>query len=61
VKALQQILEWLGFSTPFVYAAGTYDFFHYLDKQASPKAKKAISGWLSRLNDLPHFFGPRLA
>lgn len=39
-------LKLLGLGTPFIYAAGTYGFFHYLDKQASPKAKKAIAGWL---------------
>jgi hypothetical protein len=31
------------------YAAGTHGFFHYLDTQASAKAKKAISGWFKPL------------
>jgi hypothetical protein len=46
---LLEIIKQLGFFTPFIYAAGTYGFFHYLDKQASPKAKKAISGWFKPL------------
>jgi hypothetical protein len=33
-------------STPFIYATATFGFFHYLDKQVSDEAKKAISGWL---------------
>jgi hypothetical protein len=43
---LKKVLEALGFSTPFLYAAATYGFFHWLDKKASGAAKKAISGWL---------------
>jgi hypothetical protein len=34
---LLEIIKQLGFITPFIYAAGTYGFFHYLDKQASAK------------------------
>jgi hypothetical protein len=43
---LSEVLKLLGFSTPFVYAAAVYGFFHYLDKKASGQAKKAISAWL---------------
>ncbi len=41
-----QVLKLLGFTTPFIYAAATYGFFHWLDKKASGPAKRAISGWL---------------
>jgi|SRR5262245_3632240 len=43
---LSEVLKLIGFTTPFVYAAAVYGFFHYLDKKASGQAKKAISGWL---------------
>ena len=45
----EQALEKLGLATPFVYAAGIYYFFHYLDGQASAQAKTAISGWFKPL------------
>jgi hypothetical protein len=41
-----EALKLLGFANPFIYAAATFAFFHYLDKKASGQAKKAISGWL---------------
>jgi hypothetical protein len=43
---LSEILKLTGFTTPFVYAAAVYGFFHYVDKKASAQAKKAISAWL---------------
>jgi hypothetical protein len=43
---LSEVLKLLGFSTPFVYAAAVYGFFHYLDEKASEPAKAAISSWL---------------
>jgi hypothetical protein len=43
---LTEILRFLGFTTPLIYGAATYQFFHYLDKNASGPAKKAIAGWL---------------
>jgi hypothetical protein len=46
---VEEALKLLGLGTPFIYAAGTYGFFHYLDTQASAKAKKAIAGWLKPL------------
>jgi hypothetical protein len=43
---LTEALKVLGFTTPFVYAAATYGFFHWLDKKASGAAKKAVSEWV---------------
>lgn len=43
---LTDVLKALGLTTPFIYAAATYGFFHWLDKKASGPAKRAISGWL---------------
>lgn len=43
---LTELLKGLGFTTPFIYAAATYGFFHYLDKRASGRAKQTISKWL---------------
>jgi hypothetical protein len=46
--ALRQILDILGFGTPFVYAFAVYGFFHFLDRKASGQAKRAISSWCER-------------
>jgi hypothetical protein len=43
---LKAALQTLGFGTPFIFAAATYSFFHWLDKNASPQASQAISRWL---------------
>jgi hypothetical protein len=43
---LQEVLKALGLSTPFIYAAAAYGFFHFLDEKASGPAKRALSGWL---------------
>jgi hypothetical protein len=43
---LAQVLKLFGFTTPLIYAAATYGFFHWLDKKASGPAKRAISSWL---------------
>jgi hypothetical protein len=48
--SLEEVLKLLGLGSPFIYAAGTFGLFHYLDRQASADAKKAISGWL-KLHD----------
>lgn len=40
---LTEVLKLLGFMTPFVYAAATYGFFHFLDKKASDAAKRALT------------------
>jgi len=45
----EEALDKLGLATPFIYGAGTYGFFHYLDNQASGQAKKAIAGWFKPL------------
>src|SRR5690606_34761627 len=39
-------LQYLGFSAPFAYAAAMYGLCFFLDKNASPQAKKAMSSWL---------------
>lgn len=44
----RQGLELLGISSPFIYAAMTYWAFLYLEKKASPQAKRAISDWLKK-------------
>ena len=43
---LREVLEVLGFTTPFAYTAAVYALFHHLDKKAAGRAKKAISQWL---------------
>jgi hypothetical protein len=43
--ALRQILTVLGFGSPFLYALAVCGLFHFLDKKASGKAKRAISSW----------------
>jgi hypothetical protein len=42
---VSEVLKLLGFSTPVIYASATYSLFHYLDRKASDKAKRAISAW----------------
>src|SRR5882757_2012216 len=42
-----EVLKLLGFATPFVYAAATYGFFHWLDKKASGQAKTVTSSWIN--------------
>jgi hypothetical protein len=46
MAALTDASELFGFATPFIYAAATFRFFHYLDKKVSDEATAAISGWL---------------
>src|SRR5687768_8246694 len=43
----QQAGEILGLGIPFMYAASVYGFFFYLDRKASPQAKKTISSWIN--------------
>ena len=45
-NAFKLFFSVLGLSTPFLYAAFTYWLFHWLDKKASAKAKRAFSKWL---------------
>jgi hypothetical protein len=37
--------EALGLGIPFMFAAATYGFFNWLDKNASVQARRAVSGW----------------
>ena len=46
MASLDNALELLGVSTPFVYAGATYWLFHWLDESASDQAKIAISSVL---------------
>src|ERR1051325_1904192 len=43
---VSEALKILGLTTPLLYGALIYGFFHYLDKRASGEAKRAISAWL---------------
>jgi hypothetical protein len=36
----------VGLASPFYFAAATYGFFYWLDRNASAQANRAISGWL---------------
>jgi hypothetical protein len=47
---LAELARSLGFSTPLIYAAATYSFFHWLDKKASGPAKKMLSEWIRSVN-----------
>ena len=40
---LTEVLKLLGLTTPFIYAAASYRFFHWLDQKASGPAKEAFS------------------
>jgi hypothetical protein len=55
---LMKALQLLGFTTPFVYAAATYFFFHWLDKKASGAAKATLSRWLERRKSSVYAVGP---
>ena len=39
-----EALKLLGFANPFIYAAATFAFFHYLDKKASGTSEKSHLG-----------------
>jgi hypothetical protein len=43
--ALKDVLEAVGLGTPFIFAAATYGFFYWLDRNASAQATRAISAW----------------
>jgi hypothetical protein len=43
---MDKLLELLGLGTPFLYAAGTYAFFHWLDSNGSDEAKAAFARFL---------------
>lgn len=44
---MAQILKLLGFWPPFVYGFVVFSLFWLLDRNAAPRARKAISGWFS--------------
>lgn len=44
---MEELLKYLGFTTPFMYAAGAYGFFHWLDTNASDEAKAALTRTMS--------------
>jgi len=40
---MEELLKYLGFTTPLIYAAAAYAFFHWLDENASEEAKAALA------------------
>lgn len=44
---MDELFKLVGLGTPFLYAGGTYAFFHWLDVNASDEAKAALSRLLS--------------
>lgn len=46
-KLLEKLSEHSGFATPFMYAAGAYYFFHWLDEKLSDEAKAALARTMS--------------
>jgi hypothetical protein len=42
-RRMDKFFDLLGLGTPFLYAAGTYAFFHWLDSNASQEAKAAFA------------------
>jgi hypothetical protein len=44
--AVKDVIALLGLGTPFIFAAATYGLFHWLDRNASAQATRAISAWL---------------
>lgn len=43
----KEVFQVIGLASPFMYAGATYAAFRFLDKKASPGAKKAISNWIA--------------
>ena len=41
--SMDDLLKFLGFGTPLIFAVATYGIFHFLDKRASKEAKSALS------------------
>jgi hypothetical protein len=39
-------LKLLGFTAPFAYAAAVYGLFLFLERNASPAARRTVSDWL---------------
>ena len=44
---MEELLKLLGFTTPLIYAAAAYGFFHWLDENASDEAKVALARTMS--------------
>jgi hypothetical protein len=44
--AVKDVIALLGLGTPFIFAAAAYGLFHWLDRNASAQATRAISAWL---------------
>jgi hypothetical protein len=40
---MKELLEYLGYTTPFIYAAAAYGLFHWLDENASDEAKAELA------------------
>jgi hypothetical protein len=40
---MEELLKYLGFTTPFMYAAAAYALFHWLDENASDEAKASLA------------------
>jgi hypothetical protein len=47
VVVMKGLVDAIGLGTPFYLASATYGFFHWLDRNASLQANRAISAWLS--------------
>ncbi len=47
---MEELLKYLGFTTPFIYAAAAYGFFYWLDENASDEARAALARTM-RLKD----------
>jgi hypothetical protein len=46
-RLMETLLEHLGYTTQFIYAAAAYGLFHWLDKNASDEAKAALARTMS--------------
>src|SRR5215831_3501214 len=44
---VKEVFDAVGLGSPFYLAAATYGFFHWLDRNASAPATRAISAWLT--------------
>jgi hypothetical protein len=40
---MEELLKYLGFTAPLIYAGAAYGFFHWLDENASDEAKAALA------------------
>src|SRR5215469_16409660 len=42
-RTMEELLKFLGFTTPLIYAGAAYGLFHWLDENASDEAKAALA------------------